>query len=99
VYEGINASALEDIGERRLDLTGFVAREDSGLRQRSRPRGATRHIVFEESSIESKRGAKLEGRFVRRRVESAGPQGSHRSSVDNVVVSRRGLSVISRVVS
>ena len=64
VDEGrIGSPALEDVGERRFDLARLVAREDAGRGQRPRPRGAARHVVFEEPSIESKRGAELEGRL------------------------------------
>src|SRR5580704_13951891 len=78
---GVRSPPLEDLAERGFDLTGLVESEDSGLRQRPRPGDATGHVVFEETAIESKRGAELEGRLVGRHVESAGPQRAHEGVV------------------
>ena len=72
VDEGrIRSSAIQDVGERRFDLARFVARDDAGVRQRARPRGAPLHVVLEEASIEAKRGAELEGRLRPARRRSA----------------------------
>ena len=77
----IRPPALEDVGERVLDSARLVAGEDAGVCQRARPRDAARHIVLEEAAIEAERGAELEGLGIRRRVEAAGPEISHQSSV------------------
>ena len=44
---GIFLPAIEDVGERRLDFARLLACKDAGMRQRTRPRDAARHIVFE----------------------------------------------------
>ena len=56
----VGAAALEDLGERRLDLRASSRGEHAGARQRPRPREAARHVVFEQTPIEAERRAELE---------------------------------------
>src|SRR5207247_3094695 len=56
----IGPSPFENFGERLLDLTGLIPRENAGRCKRARPGDAPRHIVFKEAPIELKGRAELE---------------------------------------
>ena len=84
------APASRIVGQRRLDLLARRRRVSTPAScERPRPREAAGDVVFEQPAIEAERGAEVEGRGVGRRVEAAGPEISHQSSV----VSRQSLAL------
>jgi hypothetical protein len=53
-------AALEDLIQRSGDFFGFRLVEDADTREPLDPRKAPRHVVFEETAIESEGGSELE---------------------------------------
>ena len=61
----------------RLQQVGLRGRQHPRARQRSRPREAAGHIVFEQAAIDGERRAPREDRRVGSAVESTGPERRH----------------------
>ena len=75
---GLAPASLENVRERRGHLLRFGRVEDAGAGEPFNPRKAARHIVFEETPVESKGRPELEGNGIGLAAETSGPEIRHR---------------------